>query len=465
MSCFQKAFNWLFYKKGTDPLPMAIIFLLSVQYFLESATTASVFSYLPHLVKSFGTSEEQAGKDVGWIASSLFIARVFFGLLWGYLLDKMDPKTVLLISGIFQTISTVLFGFSTSFYWTLVTRFMQGVFKVAGLAAKVIVIHNTNDTNIAVAFAILFNSEALGNIVGPSFSGFLVFLVEQYPKNFHKGGLFDQFKIVLPNVIFTIYLAISTLAIFIYLPSSCSNRKQIIDPVKVICDESSQSSNENLYFNISYDQTLYQRSTISEKTKLVPKTKNGIIHRVTQRLITFKFVQIFMDKGCLKTMIVYAIFGMIAIGYIELFIIFAATSAEFEGLSMSSSHIGLLLMICAVIDVIGSVTISPKIVQKFGAKTAFIYWIIGCGCIYSFVPALVLITNNGIRWFSLVTCLGAINIFISGCFITVNIFVSNSVLPELQGTFTGLAMSVSCIGRLTNVRKASFCQCWNIIEM
>nr|XP_047123420.1 probable peptide/nitrate transporter At3g43790 [Hydra vulgaris] len=130
MSCFQKAFNWLFYKKGTDPLPMAIIFLLSVQYFLESATTASVFSYLPHLVKSFGTSEEQAGKDVGWIASSLFIARVFFGLLWGYLLDKMDPKTVLLISGIFQTISTVLFGFSTSFYWTLVTRFMQGVFKV-----------------------------------------------------------------------------------------------------------------------------------------------------------------------------------------------------------------------------------------------------------------------------------------------------------------------------------------------
>ncbi|XP_065657406.1 uncharacterized protein LOC105847246 isoform X3 [Hydra vulgaris] len=368
-------------------------------------------------------------------------------LLWGYLLDKINSKTVLLISGIFQTISTLLFGFSTSFYWTLVTRFMQGAFKVAGLASKVIVIHNSNDTNIALAFAILFGSETFGNIVGPSFSGFLVFLVEQYPKNFQRGGFFDLYKIFLPNVIFTICLAISTLVIFIYLPSSSSNREQNIDPVKVIYDESSQSLNENLYFNISYEQNHHPKSIMSEETKLIPSKKNGTIHQVTQRLITFKFVQIFMDKDCLNTMIVYAILGVVGIGYMELFIIFAATSAEFEGLSMSSSHIGLLLMFCAVIDIVGSVTISPKIVQKVGAKKAFIYWIIGCGCIYSFIPALVLISNNGIRWFSLVACLGTISIVINGCFISVNIFVSNSVLPEFQGTFTGLAMSVSCIGR------------------
>ncbi|XP_065658108.1 uncharacterized protein LOC136082621 [Hydra vulgaris] len=220
-----------------------------------------------------------------------------FRLLWGYFLDKIDPKTVPLISGIFQTISTLIFGFSTSFYWTLVTRFMQGAFKVADLAAKVIVIHNTNDTNIAVAFAILFDSETFGNIVGPSFSGFLVFLVEQYPKNFHKGGLFDQYKIFLPNVIYTICLAISTFVIFIYLPSSALNRNQNIDPVKVNCDETSQSLNENLYFNISYEQNQLQKSTIpaiSEETNLIPFKKNGVVHRVNQRLITLKLVLIFM---------------------------------------------------------------------------------------------------------------------------------------------------------------------------
>ena len=43
-------------------------------------------------------------------------------------MDKIDPKKVIVISSICQIISTFLFGFSCSFYWALVTRFMQGAF-------------------------------------------------------------------------------------------------------------------------------------------------------------------------------------------------------------------------------------------------------------------------------------------------------------------------------------------------
>ncbi|XP_065657412.1 uncharacterized protein LOC136082342 isoform X3 [Hydra vulgaris] len=393
MNYFKKLFYWLLYNKEMDPLPHSVIFLLSAQYFLESLTSSSVFSYLPQLVKSFGASEENAGRDAGWIAASLFVARICFGLIWGYSMGKIDPKKLIVILGVFQIISTFLFGLSRSFYWALVTRFLQGTFTATGLVSKVIVIHQSNDTNIALAFSILFGAYTLSVIVGPSFAGFLVFLAEQHPKSFKKDGFFGKYEVFLPNLIIALCMVLSTSIIVKYLPS-CK-----------------------------------------------------------------------MNKSCMCALVLYALFCIVGIGLYDLITIYFATSIEFGGLAMSSSQIGLLLMIASVVEVAGSVTLLPKLLRRFGAKKSFICWIAFCGCLSPFIPAFVKISNNGLRWSSLATCVVAINIVINGCFLSVNMFVANSVLPEYQGAVNGLGMSISSIGRSIGPALFGNAYSWSLSNM
>ncbi|XP_065657410.1 uncharacterized protein LOC136082342 isoform X1 [Hydra vulgaris] len=462
MNYFKKLFYWLLYNKEMDPLPHSVIFLLSAQYFLESLTSSSVFSYLPQLVKSFGASEENAGRDAGWIAASLFVARICFGLIWGYSMGKIDPKKLIVILGVFQIISTFLFGLSRSFYWALVTRFLQGTFTATGLVSKVIVIHQSNDTNIALAFSILFGAYTLSVIVGPSFAGFLVFLAEQHPKSFKKDGFFGKYEVFLPNLIIALCMVLSTSIIVKYLPSC--KIKQNLEPVDVVNNENLNLSNENQYLNISFEENEQKKSTQSEVTQLIP-LKNNFVLRAKKRLVTSSFLQPLMNKSCMCALVLYALFCIVGIGLYDLITIYFATSIEFGGLAMSSSQIGLLLMIASVVEVAGSVTLLPKLLRRFGAKKSFICWIAFCGCLSPFIPAFVKISNNGLRWSSLATCVVAINIVINGCFLSVNMFVANSVLPEYQGAVNGLGMSISSIGRSIGPALFGNAYSWSLSNM
>ena len=54
-----------------------------------------------------------------------FVPRYF----WGWLTDKIGRRPVLLISASLTYCATLAFGFSTNFYFAVVTRFLQGLFN------------------------------------------------------------------------------------------------------------------------------------------------------------------------------------------------------------------------------------------------------------------------------------------------------------------------------------------------
>ncbi|XP_065657420.1 uncharacterized protein LOC136082344 [Hydra vulgaris] len=333
---------------------------------------------------------------------------------------------------------------SRTFYWALVTRFLQGIFTGTAIVSIVIITHQTNDTNIALAFSILFGAYSLSIIAGPSFAGFLVFPAEQHPKSFKKDGFFGKYEVFLPNLIISLCMVVSTSLIVKYLPSC--NRKQNVRPVDVVYNENSYLLGGNQYLNISYEENLVKDSISPEVTKLIP-VKDNFFLRIKKRLVTLSFIQPLMNKSCFCAMLLHLLFCIVGVGLYDLLTIYFATSREFGGLAMSSSHIGLLLMLPSIIEIIASVTLLPKFLRRFGAKQSFICWVVLCGCLSTFIPAFFKISNNGLRWFSLVTCIVAIHIFVSGCFLTVNMFVVNSALPEYQGAIIGLGGSISSIGR------------------
>ena len=52
-----------------------------------------------------------------------------------------------------------------------------------------------------------------------------------------------------------------------------------------------------------------------------------------------------------------------------------------------------------------------------------------------------------VQWFVLILCQAVIEAINSGCFVSVNLFLTNSIRPQFQGTINGFGTSISSIGR------------------
>ncbi|XP_065651094.1 uncharacterized protein LOC136079289 [Hydra vulgaris] len=151
---------------------------------------------------------------------------------------------------------------SRTFYWALVTRFLQGIFTGTAIVSIVIITHQTNDTNIALAFSILFGAYSLSIIAGPSFAGFLVFPAEQHPKSFKKDGFFGDEYFYLKTPTISLWMASSIFSDLKYLPSC--KQKQNVRPVDVVYNENSYLLSGNEYLNISYEENLVKDSISPE---------------------------------------------------------------------------------------------------------------------------------------------------------------------------------------------------------
>ena len=75
-------------------LPMYAIVILFINVVFYSMASTVVFSFLPKMVKWFGASELSTGYYAGVIASSLFLGRFIFSLVWGYLADTIGKMMV-----------------------------------------------------------------------------------------------------------------------------------------------------------------------------------------------------------------------------------------------------------------------------------------------------------------------------------------------------------------------------------
>lgn len=92
---------------------------------LYTMTTTFVFSFLPHMVKSFGASEIKAGYYSGIIASCVYIGRLCCSMFWGYLADVKGKRFCSVITQSCLFVSTIVFGYSRSIYWAAGARLLR----------------------------------------------------------------------------------------------------------------------------------------------------------------------------------------------------------------------------------------------------------------------------------------------------------------------------------------------------
>jgi MFS family permease len=151
-------------------LIMTRIVLLSFILFYNTITTTYLYSFLPEMMVALGMAEtiSDSGGYAAWLASAFFIGRFLSATYWGYFIDNYGRKRgLLLIMGSISTLS-LLFGFSNSFYYALLIRFLTGLCNGLSIVGKTLSTEVCPDDFKAWSISVTNTIWALGGTVGPS---------------------------------------------------------------------------------------------------------------------------------------------------------------------------------------------------------------------------------------------------------------------------------------------------------
>ena len=110
---------------NSSTLPRKILVLFIPLCIFNDMDITMIFSFAPKMIKSFGTSEQRTGYYAGLLGSSIYIGIIFFSLLWSDLGDIKGKKVSMIISSSCLAACVLAFGFSFTFTWAYVTRFLH----------------------------------------------------------------------------------------------------------------------------------------------------------------------------------------------------------------------------------------------------------------------------------------------------------------------------------------------------
>merc|ERR1740124_477827 len=298
-------------------------------------------SYLPAMVKSFGTSEVQTGRYVGLIASSVYLGMLTCSFLWGHFADTKGHKLVLLITMVGMTLTTLLFGFSTTITWALVARIAAGVFTGLYTVSKSVLSHALDETNTALGFSLFFTSWTLAFIVGPTLGGFLVFPAKQYPEFFSADSFFARFGIMLPNLLLIVCNAVLIVLVVIFIRKDRRIEEEERAEERAEETASLLQQDEQHYGTINnHDVSYKQYAQKHNLTKGSNPRKSKIFKRILGLL---------RSKDFAICLLMNAIHGFSVVGLEDMCPVFLATSMEYSGLGLNTSQIGMLFFGSALI--------------------------------------------------------------------------------------------------------------------
>jgi len=142
------------------------VFILCMMQFVESLAANSLFSYLGYMVLDFKVVEDEreVGYYTGLIGSSFFLCQFLSGYFWGILSDKVGRRPVLLLGMFGTAVSTVLFGFSKTVVWAVITRSCSGILNGNAGVLKTYLAEITDSTNQSAAFSFYGLAWGLGSV-------------------------------------------------------------------------------------------------------------------------------------------------------------------------------------------------------------------------------------------------------------------------------------------------------------
>ena len=398
-SKFSRLVEKLFYTDGMNRLPFGTVTVVFIATFLCEVSSTMCYSYLPKMVKSFGISEVDSGYRVGLLASSVNFGWGVFGMVWGKAGDVYGYKSVLVLASVGAMAASLLFGFSTTYEWALMSRCVHGMFMGMTVVGKSILVKVSDHTNRVLAFSLFYSAWTLAFVIGPSVSGVFVFPADQYPDIFDGDSMFKKYGVLLPNLILVVcWLVVIALEVLI-IPNNFQ-----------------KTNGENIPLLDNVDETTCGTTFGSEPISDRPT----LLHEI-------------MRRDFMACIFLYLVVGFIMAGIEEMFPVYAATAHLYNGLQLSTSEIGLLLLASGLLLLLGQTLVGPKLTHRFGTQCLFIS---SSCCLVVLIPLTPLCSflqrkSETMVLFVIVTglCLYSSNVML----VQINVLINNSITPNITG--------------------------------
>ncbi|KAK5987279.1 Major facilitator superfamily multidrug transporter mfsB [Cladobotryum mycophilum] len=196
--------------------------IITIARMSEPLVQTSLQSYMFYQLKWFDPSLSDAtiSSQAGVLHASFMAAQFVTAMLWGRIADSKfaGRKTVLLIGLLGTSASCVGFGFSTTFWQALVFRTLGGATNGNIGVMRTMVSEIVREKKYqARAFLLLPMCFNIGVIIGPILGGMLSDPAGSYPSLFGNIEFFVKFPYAAPNILSSVFLLISALAVWLGL--------------------------------------------------------------------------------------------------------------------------------------------------------------------------------------------------------------------------------------------------------
>ncbi|CAJ1977971.1 unnamed protein product [Sphenostylis stenocarpa] len=312
-------------------VPFRNLFIIWMLVLYTALPIASLFPFLYFMVRDFNIAETEADISyyAGYVGSAFMLGRCLTSVLWGMVADRYGRKPVIVIGVVVIVIFNTLFGFSTSFWMAVITRFCLGSLNGMLGPVKAYATEIFREEHHAIGLSTVSAAWGTGLIIGPALGGYLAQPVEKYPNVFPKDSFWDKFPYCLPNLI------ISALAFIV-----------------IIC-----------CFWIP--ETLHNHSSSSESIDDVEAIENGN-SGADKEMIIQKKENLLLNWPLMSSIIIYCAFSLHDIAYQEVFSLWAVSPRKLGGLSFSTNDVGNVLSITGVALIIYQLLVYPSVERACG---------------------------------------------------------------------------------------------------
>ncbi|KAI9839763.1 MAG: hypothetical protein M1838_004265 [Thelocarpon superellum] len=448
-------------------LPLQQLTILAICRFAEPVVLTSVFPYLPEMMEFVGVPTDRVAYFAGLTSAVFSLSQGVTGIAWGRASDTFGRKPAIL-AGLFCSMTTsLLFGFSRSLTWAMLSRTLAGLGNGSVGILRTTVAEMVPERELQPrAFSIMPLVWTMGSILGPSFGGFLANPARRHPDWFgpRLRAFFEEFPFILPNLVASVFFLVGLVVGTLFLRESLATRKDRPDYgvmlgrklVKLFTRSRKASSKHDVG---ERDRLLGPSPSSSTPTlSSVPDAEDS---RTTVAPAKHTFRDVFTPQSTIA-LGAYSMVALHSLSFDQLLPIFmhhprqkhdANPNVQLPlkfggGFGIDSGRIGLLFTLYGVLGMLIQFLIFPSVARRVGILNCFKACAITFPIVYFLTPFTALVEppvwQQGVMFLLMsVKCVAAV--FVFPCAI---ILMTNSATSlQILGTLNGVATSVSAVGR------------------
>eukprot|EP01135_Chromosphaera_perkinsii_P006546 Nk52_evm18s539 gene=Nk52_evmTU18s539 len=429
------------------------------------------------------------GLYTGMLSCSFPLGVAIGGYFWGLVVDRVGSKVVVVVSLTMSIICNIGIGLAPNYWVAFSIKLTSGVFNGIETVLKSYVGRITTGENQAAGFSAIILAWGFGTVLSPYVSGILAKPATRFPTLFAQHDFWKNNEYFLPCLSSAVLSFIAIVATIFYMneigPANCKKqdddddddfynygmrkKKSKISALLGVTEpfftsgsnRRSQNNHQMEEWSSSQTNLLDNNDHHPHNTALLPHPSTTSVssssftnkdktnkaapsHAPVANASLPAFKKNMFICACLYSWIVYCILVLD-----ETVPLFAKSEIEKGGLNYSIQHIGIVVSIDGMANIIGVLLFIPQVMKRFGTLTCFRIAtgvLVPTIALYPAMNTVARLTGSSLNaptW-AVVVCLQFIKGLCASIMFTAGmVFLSNSVPSEYKGKANGISTSIS----------------------